>query len=49
MVLRKVSQATRDPAQGRLLLQARKLLLKGFGRQPLPRPWNVEHLKRYYQ
>ncbi|XP_075669969.1 uncharacterized protein LOC142639713 [Castanea sativa] len=61
MVLREVSQATRDPTQGKLgptwegpyevIHYSRRgsYYLKDLDDNPLPRPWNVEHLKKYYQ
>ena len=61
MVLRKVSQATKDPTQGKLgptweglykvIRYSRKgsYYLEDLNDKPLPRPWNVEHLKKYYQ
>jgi len=60
-VLRKVSQATKDPSQGKLGLawegpykiihhsRQGSYYLKTLDGQELPCPWNVEHLKRYYQ
>ena len=61
MVLRKVSQATKDPNEGNLgpnwegpykvVLYSRRgsYYLEDVNRKPLPRPWNMEHLKKYYQ
>ena len=61
MVLRKVSQTTRDPAQGKLgptwegpyevVRYSRRgsNYLKDLEGNPLPHPWNVEYLKKYYQ
>ena len=61
MVLRKVSKATWDPAQGKLgptwegpykvVCYSRRgsCYLKDLNDNPLPHPWNVEHLKKYYQ
>ena len=61
MVLRKVSQATRDPTQGKLALtwegpykvvrysRRGSYYLKDLDGNPLPRPWNVKHPKKYYQ
>ena len=61
LVLRKVSQATQDPSQGKLgpawegpyeaIHHSREGLycLKSLDSQELPRPWNTEHLKKYYQ
>ena len=60
MVLRKVSQATKDPIQGKLgptweapyrvvhYFRRGSYYLKDLGGNPLPRPLNVEHLKKYY-
>ena len=61
IALRKVSQATKDPSQGKLrpawegpykvLRHSREdsYYLKSLDGQELPRPWNIEHLKKYYQ
>ena len=61
LVLRKVSQATKDPSQGKLGLAWEgpyKVIrhyregfyyLKSLDGLELPRPWNIEHLKKYYQ
>ncbi|XP_075633615.1 uncharacterized protein LOC142606101 [Castanea sativa] len=61
MMLRKVSQTTRDPRQGKLgptwegsykIIRFSKrgsYYLKDLDGKPLPRPWNVKHLKKYYQ
>ena len=61
LVLRKVSQATKDPSQGKLgpawegpyevIHHSREgsYYLKTLDGQELPRLWNREHLKRYYQ
>ena len=61
LVLRKVSQATKDPSQGKLgpawespykvICYSREgsYYLKSLDGQELPRPWNIEHLKKYYQ
>ena len=61
LVLRKVSQATKDPSQGKLrpswegsykvIRHSREgfYYLKSLDGQELPRPWNIEHLKKYYQ
>ena len=61
LVLRKVSQATKDPSQGKLgpawespykvICHSREgsYYLKSLDGQELPRPWNIEHLKKYYQ
>ena len=61
LVLRKVTLATKDPAQGKLgptwegpyrvvhySRQGSYHLEDSEGKR-LPRPWNVEHLKRYYE
>ena len=49
LVLRKVSQAIKDLSQGKLGLTWEGPYLKTLDGQELPRPWNIEHLKRYYQ
>ena len=61
MVLRKVSQATKDPTQEKLgpnwegsykvVRYSRRgsYYLEDMNIKPLPRPWNAEHLKKYYQ
>ena len=61
LVLRKVTIATNDPAQGKLsptwegpyrVVQYSRLgsyHLETVDRQRLPRPWNIEHLKKYHQ
>ena len=61
MVLRKVSQATRDLAKGKLgptwegpykvfhYSKRGSYYLKDLEGNPLPCSWNVEHLKKYYQ
>ena len=61
MVLQKVSQATMGSAQRKLgpTLEAPykvvryprrgSYYLKDLDSHPLPLPWNVEHLKKYYQ
>lgn len=61
LVLKKVSQATKDPSQGKLGLAWEGLYevihhsrqgsyyLKTLDGQELSRPWNIKHLKRYYQ
>ena len=61
LVLRKVSQATKDSSQRKLgpawegpyqvIRHSREgsYYLKTLDGQVLPRPWNIEHLKRYYQ
>ena len=61
LVLRKVTPTTRDSAQGKLGLtwEGPYLVIHYFRQgsyhletldgQRLPRPWNIEHLKKYYQ
>ena len=61
MILRKISQATKDPTQGKLgpnlegpymvVCYSRKgsYYLEGMDGNPLPCPWKLEHLKKYYQ
>ena len=61
LVLRKVSQATKDPSQGKLgptwegpyeviyHSEEGSYYLKSLDGQELPRTWNIEHLKKYYQ
>ena len=61
MVLRKVSQATKYPTQGKLgpnwegsykvIRYSRRgsYYLEDVNGKTLPYPWNVEHLKKYYQ
>ena len=61
LILRKVSQATKDPSKGKLgpawegpyevIHHSREgsYYLKPLDGQELPRPWNIEHLKKYYQ
>ena len=61
MVLRNILQATKDPAQGELVpnwegpykvvrfSREGSYHLEDLNGNPLPRPWNVEHLKKYYQ
>ena len=60
LILRKVSQATNDPSQGKLgpawespyevICHSREssYYLKSLDDQELPQPWNIEHLKKYY-
>ena len=60
LVLRKVSQVTKDSSQGKLgptwegpyqiIRHSRggSYYLKTLDGQELPHPWNIEHLKRYY-
>ncbi|XP_075640212.1 uncharacterized protein LOC142611953 [Castanea sativa] len=61
MKLRKVSQATKDPSEGKLgpnwegqykvVRYSRRgsYYLEDANGKPFPRPWNAEHLKKYYQ
>ena len=61
LVLQKVSQATKDPIEGKLgpnwegpykvIRYSRRgsYYLEDTKGKPLPRPWNAEHLKKYYQ
>ena len=61
LVLRKVTPATKDPAQGKLGPTWERLYkvihyskqdsyhLKTLDGKKLPRPWNIEHLKKYHQ
>ena len=61
MVLPKVSQATKDPTQGKLshnwegpykvVRYSRRgsYYLEDTNKKPLPHPWNAEHLKKYYK
>ena len=61
LILRKVTTATRDSAQGKLgptwegpyrvvhYSRQDSYHLKTVDRQRLPRPWNIEHLKKYHQ
>ena len=61
LVLKKISQATKDLSQEKLgqawegpyevICHSRKgsYYLKSLDSQELPRPWNIEHLKKYYQ
>ena len=61
LVLRKVSIATKDPNQGKLGLtwegpyrvvhysRRGSYHLETLDGQKLPRPWNIENLKKYYQ
>ena len=60
LILKKVSQATKDSSQEKLgparegpyqvIHHSREgsYYLKTLDGQELPRPWNIEHLKRYY-
>ena len=59
MILRKVSQATKNPTQGKLgpnwegpykvvrYLRKGSYYLENMNEKTLPRPWNAEHLKKY--
>ena len=60
LVLRKVTPATKDPAQGKLgpnwegsykVVYSRQgsYHLEDAEGKRLPSPWNVEHLKRYFE
>ena len=61
LVLRKVTPTTRDSTQGKLgLTWEGPYLVVHYSRQGsyhletldgqrLPRPWNIEHLKKYHQ
>ena len=61
MVLQKVSQATKDPNEGKLgpnwegpykvvrYSMRGSYYLEDTNGKPLPRPWNAKHLKKYYQ
>ena len=61
LVLRKVSLATKNPAHGKLgrnwkgpyrVINSKKqgsYYLEALDRWKLEHPWNVEHLRRYYQ
>jgi hypothetical protein len=60
LVLRKVTLATRDSTEGKLapswegpykVISCQRpgaYYLEDFAGKVLPRPWNAEHLKRYY-
>ncbi|XP_075658989.1 uncharacterized protein LOC142628836 [Castanea sativa] len=60
LILHKVTSATKDPAQGKLGLTWERLYrvvhysrqdsyhLETLDGQRLPRPWNIEHLKKYH-
>jgi chemotaxis methyl-accepting protein methylase len=60
LVLRKVTFATKDSAEGKLApnwecpykviscQRSGAYYLEDFARKVLSRPWNVEHLKRYF-
>ena len=61
LILKKISQATKDSSQGKLgpawevpyeVIRHSKegsYYLKSLNGQELPRPWNIEHLKKYCQ
>ena len=61
MVLRKVSQATKDPNEGKpgpnweglykVVRYSKRgsYYLEDANGKPLPHPWNAEHLKKCYQ
>ena len=61
LVLRKVMPDTKDPTQGKLGLtwegpykvihysRQGSYHLETMDRKELPRPWNIEHLKKYHQ
>ncbi|XP_075665359.1 uncharacterized protein LOC142635024 [Castanea sativa] len=61
LVLRKVTTATRDPAHGKLgptwegpykvvhYSRQGSYHLETLDEQKLPRPWNIENLKKYHQ
>ena len=50
LVLRKVTGATRDPSQGKLGPNWEgTYYLETLNRKKLQHPWNIEHLKKYYQ
>ena len=61
LVLRKVSLATKDPSHGKLgpnwkglykIINCKRqgsYYLKAFDERKLEHPWNVKHLRRYYQ
>ena len=61
LALRKVSQATNDPSQGKLgpawegpyevvrYSREGSYYLKSLDGQELPRSWSIEYLKKYYQ
>ena len=61
LVLRKVIPATKDPVQGKLsptwerpyrvvhYSRQGSYHLETMDGQKLPRPWNIEHLKKYHQ
>ena len=61
LVLRKVTTATKDPAQGKLgpnwerpyqvvhYSRQGSYHLENIDEQRLPRPWHIKHLKKYHQ
>jgi len=61
LVLRKVMPDTKDPNQGKLgptwerpykvihYSRQGSYHLETMDRKKLPRPWNIEHLKKYHQ
>ena len=61
LILKKVSLATKDPSHGKLghnwegpyriinCKRQRSYYLEAFDGRKLEYPWNVEHLRRYYQ
>ena len=61
LVLKKVSLATKDPSHGKLgpnwegpyrIINCKRqgsYYLEALDRRKLEHPWNVEHLRRYYQ
>ena len=61
LVLRKTTTATKNPTQGKLgptwegpyrvihYLRQGSYHLETMDGQRLPRPWNIEHLKKYHQ
>ena len=61
LVLKRVSLATKNPTHGKLRLnwegpyrvvnykRQGSYYLKALDRRKLEQPWNVEHLRRYYQ
>ena len=50
LVLRKVTGAIRDPSQGKLGPNWEgTYYLETLDRKKLQHPWNIKHLKKYYQ
>ena len=61
LILKKVSLATKDPSHGKLgpnqegpyrIINCKRqgsYYLEALDRRKLEHPWNVEHLRRYYQ